>query len=210
MLKKPLKKCTVLQIVSGYGVFANSLAPHVKNLKGIDVNQSRVEIAKKNAEKINLRNIEYYVKSIFDFLNNNRYDIVILMDVLEHIKEQKAVLEKCLNLLDDKGVLFINTPNKWFPIEAHTGNLFLGWFPPKFAENYARVILKKRYKNIYLIGFFKFLLLLNSFSVDYNFKAFSDPSRILYRIGNKFIRISSFFWCFSNAFQVVIKKRENS
>lgn len=53
-------------------------------------------------------------------LYNNSYDTIILSDVLEHIKEPKALLKEINRIMTNDGILFINVPFfYWLHEEPH-------------------------------------------------------------------------------------------
>lgn len=202
---KELKNATILDIGCGLGILTINLAPYVKKIIGVDIDPQLIQKAKKYQEEKNIKNVSFIVSSIFDWKDDKKYDIILLSDVLEHVKEQKKLLQVALSYLKNDGILYFNTPNKWFPIEAHTGRLFLGYLSPKFADKCSTLLYKKRFNNYYLIGYFKLMLLLKSFPIHYVFISFPNPTRELYRIGKPFVDKFSILWCFSNAFQIIIK-----
>ena len=208
-LKKRLKDCDVLDLGCARGVLSIPLAPYVRKVKGIDIRGHCIEVAKKIAKEQKIKNVDFKIQSIFDLDSKRKYDIILLSDVLEHVKNQKQLLEKSLNLLRHEGILYINTPNKWFPIEAHRHLIFLGYLPSDMANRYSQKILNKDYKNFYLLSYSEFLNLLNSFRVKYHFKTFPHPTRVLYKAGKPFVDGLPFLWRFANAFQVIVQKGNN-
>lgn len=74
-----------------HGIEVNpTMAAHAKNVQGLDV--------------INGKFLEIQ-------LANNTYDLITLIDVLEHLTTPKAVLEKCFNLLKPGGFIMIKVPH---------------------------------------------------------------------------------------------------
>ncbi|MBE9531276.1 MAG: methyltransferase domain-containing protein, partial [Proteobacteria bacterium] len=45
-------------------------------------------------------------------LKENRFDVILLMDVIEHVKEPKALLETVKGLLSDDGLIILSTPEE--------------------------------------------------------------------------------------------------
>ena len=70
---------------------------------------------------------------------DNSIDVVFSSAVIEHIgnvAEQRQMIAECLRVA--KRGIFITTPNRWHPIEAHTLLPFIHWLPKKWH----RVLLK--------------------------------------------------------------------
>jgi 2-polyprenyl-3-methyl-5-hydroxy-6-metoxy-1,4-benzoquinol methylase len=54
--------------------------------------------------------IKYIKKNIFDYEDTNKYDFIVLGEVLEHLDEPKEILVKLSKLLKPGGLLWITTP----------------------------------------------------------------------------------------------------
>ncbi len=62
---------------------------------------------------------------------DNQFDILFCSAVIEHVgvrEKQQFFLGECLRVSKK---LFLTTPNRWFPIEMHTGIPLLHWLPWK-------------------------------------------------------------------------------
>lgn len=82
---------------------------------GIDISKECIKYTKENITP-NCK----YVKSSFNFLktHQNKYDVILLQDVIEHIVEEEVIeLMKLLyNALDKNGILLMKVPNASSPI----------------------------------------------------------------------------------------------
>jgi len=76
-----------------------------RNLLGIDPSKSCVRTTK------NLYNIEATVNNISNFNTNEKFDLIILSAVLEHLVDFKDSMRKIWSLLNDQGLLFIEVPD---------------------------------------------------------------------------------------------------
>jgi len=73
-------------------------------------------------------------------LKNNSFDIVISNATIEHVgnkRNQAKFIKEAVRL--SKKLVFISTPNRYFPIDFHTLIPLIHWFPKKIH----RFILKK-------------------------------------------------------------------
>lgn len=85
----------VLDLGSGYGDMSNKLAEFAKKVVGVDYVKENVEIAKSKHAKYNL---EFIYGDAFDYLEscNEKFDVIILSHILEHIDEPLDFLKKCV------------------------------------------------------------------------------------------------------------------
>lgn len=203
-LKKTPDKCDVLDIGCGKGELDINMAHNVKTITGIDIRLRRIQSAQKHSKHI--KNAEFITMSIFDLNEIEKYDVIILSDVLEHVEKQKELLKKSLTLLRGDGIMFVSTPNRLWPIEAHTDLPFLGYLPMDVADRYAKLFGRKGYVGMHPLSYRKFTKLLNSFDIDYVFKPWQNPKKVIHKLGKLFVGVSPLFWRFSNAFQVIVTK----
>ena len=88
-----------------------------KNLFGVEIDKKQMENAKKNLKFTKLYKIEItkFLKKVKD-----KFDIIILYDVIEHIPKNNII--NLLNLiykrLNNNGILIIKTPNADLPLTA--------------------------------------------------------------------------------------------
>ncbi len=94
----------VLDAGCGDGLFMELLRNlGFKNLFGIDVSSSMLEKAKKKGLNVEL-------KDIYALNEKNKYDVVLAMDVLEHLEKPEEALRKLWNILAPGGILYLNIP----------------------------------------------------------------------------------------------------
>ena len=208
-LTKPLNECEVLDMGCGIGGLSIPTASRVRSIKGIDLSKSYITICEEKATSRGLDNAEFEVRSLFELEEKERYDIVLCSDVLEHVSNQNELLKKIVQTLKDGGVFYLTTNNKYWPMEGHYGLLFLSYQSREKALK--RIIRKKKGNvyNVYPISYKDLRNLLARHPIEYEFKPPRNPENTAYKVGSWLIRRSSFFWNFSNAFQVIGKKRSS-
>lgn len=104
---KPKNEIKVLEIGSGLGYVTKSLRASGYNAVGIDVSSEAVEIAKASFGDY------YQVEDLFlKAEKDERFDYVLMMDVIEHVENPVAFVEAALKLVAEGGELLITTPNK--------------------------------------------------------------------------------------------------
>lgn len=105
-------KLKILDIGPGHGFFSYLTKKEFSEYEKIDIvdiSETSLEMTKKiigfDEGKIN-----YFKKDIFDYDDTNKYDFIVLGEVLEHLDDPKQILIKLSKLLTPGGVLWLTTP----------------------------------------------------------------------------------------------------
>ena len=139
--KLPLKDIKILDIGCGGGLLSEPLSRLGATVTGIDASDRNIKIAKMHLEKSKL-NINYYCSSPEKFVTKEKFDVVLNMEIVEHVDNVDFFLLKSSELLKKNGLMFIATLNKtlksyvfaiigaeyilkWLPIGTHDWNKFL-------------------------------------------------------------------------------------
>lgn len=105
----------ILDIGTGYGVYRSALLPQAARYIGIDVNLSGLREARRND-----KTAELLLSSAEQLcFKDNLFDVTLLIEVLEHIHDDKEALKEIYRVLKPGGVAIITAPNKLFPFETH-------------------------------------------------------------------------------------------
>ncbi len=146
--KEPLKKLKILDIGCGGGLISEPMCRLGGEVTGIDASSKNIKVAILHAKKNNL-NINYLNKSPEELIKKEKYDIILNLEVVEHINNLDLYLESCSKMLKKNGIMFTATINrtftsyikaiigaeyvlKWLPIGTHDWNKFL---KPEELEN---------------------------------------------------------------------------
>lgn len=115
-------KLKVLDVGCGGGILSESMArsPFVSSVKGIDLSTDVLEAAKIHKAKDPMleNKLLYTLSAIEELPKDERYDIVTMFEVLEHVDYPSRVLHEGLERLEVGGWLFLSTINRdpvsWF------------------------------------------------------------------------------------------------
>ena len=141
---KPLSKLEILDIGCGGGLLTEPMYRLGGNLTGIDASEKNIAVAKIHAKKNKLK-INYICTSPEKFKTKKKYDIILNMEIVEHVDDLNYFIKSSSSLLKDNGIMFVATINKtlksylfaiigaeyilnWLPVGTHD------WF--KFVEPY--------------------------------------------------------------------------
>lgn len=107
-LYEPKSTDKILEIGCNTGEFCNLLKERYNNkIYGIDINNNAIKMAIDKYPNLNFQN-----KDIFEL--KERYDIIYMQHVIEHLKEpEKALIKLRKDNLNCGGKLIITCPNKW-------------------------------------------------------------------------------------------------
>ncbi|XP_062554831.1 ubiquinone biosynthesis O-methyltransferase, mitochondrial-like [Armigeres subalbatus] len=111
-----LRGIDILEVGCGGGILTEALARIHANVVGVDPGEKLISVAKEHAtrdQKISGR-IKYSVETVEDHAQKNveKYDAVIVSEVLEHVNDKAAFLEHCVMALKPGGSIFVTTLNK--------------------------------------------------------------------------------------------------
>ncbi|MDC0908461.1 bifunctional 2-polyprenyl-6-hydroxyphenol methylase/3-demethylubiquinol 3-O-methyltransferase UbiG [Candidatus Pelagibacter sp.] len=149
---KALGGVNILDIGCGGGLLSEPMQRLGANVTGIDASIKNIKIAKLHAKKNKLK-INYLCTSPEKFKINKKFDVILNMEIVEHVENIQFFLESCSKLLKKNGIMFVATINKtlksymfaiigaeyvlrWLPIGTHEWEKFVN---PEDLKN----ILKK-------------------------------------------------------------------
>ena len=129
--KFPIKGKKILDIGCGGGLISEPMCRLGGTLTGIDASEKNIKIASLHAKK-NKLNINYLKKSPEQLNKKEYYDVILNLEVVEHVDNLDLYLRSCAKLLKKKGIMFTATLNRTFTsyIKAIVGaEYILRWLP---------------------------------------------------------------------------------
>ena len=129
---KPFKGLRVLDIGCGGGLLCEPMANFGADVIGADATEKNIHVASAHAEKSGL-DIDYRHTTAEQLAEDNeKFDVIINMEVIEHVSDVDSFLTACRSLLKDNGVMLISTLNrtpKSFLFAIVGAEYILGWLP---------------------------------------------------------------------------------
>ena len=138
---QPLKNINILDIGCGGGLLSEPFSRLGANVTAIDASINNIRVAKFHAKKNNLK-IKYQCVSPEKFKIKKKFDVVLNMEIIEHVNDLNFFMEKSSNFLKKNGLMFVATLNKtlksylfaivgaeyvlrWLPIGTHQWDKFV-------------------------------------------------------------------------------------
>jgi len=139
--REPLKKINILDIGCGGGLLCEPLRRLGATVTGIDASKNNIEVAKLHAKEMGL-DINYINCSPENLEFEKRFNVILNMEVVEHVLDVDLFIQNCSNFTEKKGIMFVATINRnlksylhtilgaeyilrWLPIGTHDWNKFL-------------------------------------------------------------------------------------
>ncbi len=129
---RPLAGLRILDIGCGGGILSEAMASRGALVHGVDVVDKNINIARHHAEQSKLR-IEYTIQTAEALAQQSqRYDVVLNMEVVEHVADLDSFLQACNRLVRPGGLQFIATINRnplsWL-VAIFGAEYVLRWLP---------------------------------------------------------------------------------
>lgn len=194
----------VLDLGCGIGLTLSILTQRFPKSIGCDVDPEAVKATKGILEKIQRKvPVVLYDGNNLPFANNS-FDIVVSIEVIEHVNNPYKMLSEIRRVLKPDGILHITTANKWWPYEPHFRLLFLSYLPEFIADFYIRLTGKgESYHDIKLPSYWNFKKMVNKYffveditlSLIENYKKYSfdkERGKKVVLVGNLLIFLNKF------------------
>lgn len=128
----PLRDLSLLDIGCGGGLLCEPMARLGAVVTGVDAAARNVAVARLHAEKQELP-IDYRQGSAEAIAaDGRRYDIVLALEIVEHVADVDLFLQSCARLVKPGGLLFLSTLNrtaKAWALAIVGAEYVLGWLP---------------------------------------------------------------------------------
>ena len=98
---KPLERIKILDIGCGGGLLSEPMKRLGADVVGIDASNKNIQVAKIHAKK-NKLDIKYICTSPENFETKNKFDVILNMEIIEHVEDVDFFLKSCSKLLKKK------------------------------------------------------------------------------------------------------------
>ena len=184
-----LKGLNILDIGCGGGLISEPMARLGANVTGIDASVKNINIAQIHSKRSGLK-INYITASPENLSNKEKFDIILNLEIVEHVDNVNLYIKSCSQLLKKNGLMFTATLNRsfisyvkaiigaeyilrWLPIGTHDWNKFI---KPEELENFLsqEEFSTKDIKGLKFNPFLKKWRRSNDLSVNYIITSFKN------------------------------------
>lgn len=139
----PLQGIRLLDLGCGGGLVSEPMCRLGADVIGVDASEATIAVAKKHALQMGLQ-IDYRQTSVEAMvaMGEEPFDVILAMEIVEHVADVQAFIDYCLKLLKPGGALIFSTINRtwkayvvaivgaeyvmrWLPRGTHDWNKFL-------------------------------------------------------------------------------------
>ena len=173
--KAPLKNIKILDIGCGGGLLSEPMCRLGAQVTAIDASQKNISVAKIHSKKNNLK-IKYICTSPEKLKIKSKFDVILNMEIVEHVEDVNFFLKSCSKLLKKNGIMFVATLNKtlksyvfaivgaeyvlqWLPIGTHEWDKFIK------PDDLINILIKNNFKLDKIDGM-KFNLLMDKWNIS--------------------------------------------
>ena len=152
----------ILDIGCGGGLISEPMARLGATVTGIDASEKNINIANLHSKKSGLK-INYFNTSPENFEVTDKFDIILNLEIVEHVDDVNLYVESCFKLLKKNGLMFTATLNRtftsyvkaiigaeyllrWLPIGTHDWNKFIK------PEELEKLLSQEKFSTIDLKG----------------------------------------------------------
>ena len=152
----PLEAARILDIGCGLGVYVRKFREYSDRVYGIDIDAKRLREGAKSTPNLMLSASETLP------FRDAAFDLVVLNEVIEHVRDDGATLAEALRVIRPGGHIAIYAPNRLYPFETHGiyvgkkfvfGNIpFINWLPTPLRNKlvpHARAYTKRGIRRTY-------------------------------------------------------------
>jgi len=184
-----LEGLNILDIGCGGGLISEPMARLGANVTGIDASKKNINIAQIHSKRSGLK-INYITASPENLSNKEKFDIILNLEIVEHVDNVNLYIKSCSQLLKKNGLMFTATLNRsfisyvkaiigaeyilrWLPIGTHDWNKFI---KPEELENFLsqEEFSTKDIKGLKFNPFLKKWKRSNDLSVNYIITSFKN------------------------------------
>jgi SAM-dependent methyltransferase len=106
---------------SGFGQYTYFMAKKLQpcNILSVDVKEEWINVCRNFFNRKKIKNVSFSVEDLTSINHQNQFDIIVCVDVMEHIADDKKVFGNFYSALKQGGYLLINSPSVYGGSDVH-------------------------------------------------------------------------------------------
>ncbi|MBI29612.1 MAG: Ubiquinone biosynthesis O-methyltransferase [Alphaproteobacteria bacterium MarineAlpha5_Bin11] len=147
--RTPLKGLKIIDVGCGGGLVCEPLAKLGADMLGVDFVKKNIDVAKKHAIIEGLK-IKYISSDIKNLKLKGKYDVIIILEVIEHITDWNKIILGLDKHLNSKGLLIVSSINRNIIsrlMAIIVAENILNWIP-KGTHKYQKLVKPEEIKKL--------------------------------------------------------------
>ncbi len=118
------KEIDIFDAGTGYGQYTYFMSENLRPNKiyAVDVKEDWIKNNKEFFKSRNISNVNFNIEDLTTINHKDKFDLVVCVDVMEHIEDDIKVFKNFFNSLKHGGYLLINTPSVFGGSDVHEGD----------------------------------------------------------------------------------------
>ena len=114
-------KQQILDAGSGFGQYSFYLSGKNKswNIEAVDVKEEQIADCNSFFSRVGRNNVKFGLADLTTYIKPGAYDLILSVDVMEHIEDDEQVFRNFCNSLNENGILLISTPSDQGGSDVH-------------------------------------------------------------------------------------------
>jgi SAM-dependent methyltransferase len=115
------KEISIYDAGSGYGQYTYFMTKHLMPCKvhSVDIKEKWMKDSREFFNRQKISNVDFAIEDLTNIDHQNRFDLIVCVDVMEHIEEDKKVFNNFYNALKKGGYVLINSPSIYGGSDVH-------------------------------------------------------------------------------------------
>jgi SAM-dependent methyltransferase len=115
------KKIRIYDAGSGFGQYSFYMSKKMQpcEIYSVDVKENWINDCKVFFKAQEIENVTFGIEDLTAINHKDKFDLIVCVDVMEHIPDDKKVFENFFNSLKKDGYLIINTPSIYGGSDVH-------------------------------------------------------------------------------------------
>jgi len=115
------KKLSIYDAGSGYGQYSYFMSKHLQpcEIFSVDIKEDWIKDSKEFFTSQKIKSVSFGIEDLTQINHANRFDLIVCVDVMEHIVEDVKVFQNYYNALKKEGYLLVNTPSIFGGSDVH-------------------------------------------------------------------------------------------
>lgn len=115
------KKISIYDAGTGYGQYSYFMARKLQpnNIYAVDVKEKWIKDSEAFFKQQRLNDVSFGIEDLTEIQHENKFDLIVSVDVMEHIEDDVKVFANFYRALKPGGFLLINTPSIYGGSDVH-------------------------------------------------------------------------------------------